>query len=66
MPIEFTHTDRPGRFIFTSPQLPGWICSGPTREIAQAQVKGSLRSYLRNERDIDPKIRQQLVKMVGG
>lgn len=65
MEIEFIHIDRPGRFIFTSEQLPGWICSGPTREVAQAQAEGSLRAYLRNERDIDPEIRRELVAMVG-
>ena len=66
MAIEFTHAKVRGNWRITSPQLPGWSCSAPTREAALAQVKPSLRGYLRYTEDLAPSIRRQLQAMILG
>jgi hypothetical protein len=65
MVVEFLHIERGHQFIFTSPQLPGWKCSGPSRNVAEGQCAGSLRCYLRNHPKLDPDIREALIEMVG-
>ena len=62
--ITFHHTENRGRFVFSSPELPGWKCAGPSRERAGKKVIGSWRKYLANHHDLDPGVRAALVDMI--
>jgi hypothetical protein len=62
--ITFNHTERPGRFVFSSPELPGWKCVGRSRGSAGEKVIGSWRTYLGRHPDLDAGIRAALVGMI--
>jgi hypothetical protein len=62
--ITFRHTDMPGQFVFSSPELPGWNCAGLSREHAGKKVIGSWRNYLAKHHDLDTGVRTELVGML--
>jgi hypothetical protein len=62
--ITFHHIRTPGRFVFSSPELPGWRCVGRSRECAGRKVIGSWRKYLANHHDLDAGLRAELVAMI--
>jgi len=62
--ITFHHVETPGRFVFSSPELPGWKCVGPSRERAGKKVIGSWRKYLAKHRDLDAGVRAELAAMI--
>jgi hypothetical protein len=66
MAIMFDHAKVRGNWRITSPQIPGWACSAPTKEAALAQIPASLRAHLRYADDLDPWVRRQLEAMVLG
>jgi len=66
MNIEFIYTKIRGHWQITSPQLPGWACSGPTKAAALAKVNVSLRCYLRYTDDLDRWIQRALKAKVLG
>jgi hypothetical protein len=63
--IDFDHQQLESCWLITSPQLPGWKCSAPSRDVAIAQVPGSLRSYLRTKPTLADDVLEQLQLWVG-
>ena len=56
-PITFAHEELGGLNIVTSPQLPRWRCTGPTKAVALARCAASLKFYLRGCFDLPDEIR---------
>jgi hypothetical protein len=63
--IHFRRAEQSGRFMFTSDQLPDWLCSGSNISAAEARVDVSLRLYLRSHPKLAPALQAELRDMVG-
>jgi hypothetical protein len=64
MAITFNHTERPGQFVFSSPELPGWKCTGSSRANAGEQVIESWRKYLVGHPNLSVGIRAELAMLI--
>jgi hypothetical protein len=63
MNIAFIRKQLDGRYYITSPQLTGWICSGRTRDAAEAAIAGSLWVYVKRRPGLSPMFRAEILKL---